>query len=990
MLSKNDGKISFCSERMKLCQKHLAKVYDRSKHIFLRARLGKESSYVHPASAVGTHEDIHSKTVKSTSKVSPYFSAVSGLFGPTLLRRLHFRSFQSSVGKSSAESPRASCPRFCKHGKHDSSSIPVFFDKLPISRPVSHPAPSWGLSREAIRQRSARAYSHKPENAAEIDKKEKDMGLLTAYCDQCSVRGNAGAYERAGLNETRASRPTSRIGLMPEEIVLSNQQKSSRKPWLGPRSSLSLSSAGEVGCSHKWDLVDCSSETGVSFDGRDDFSRSAAMPLLKHSHQARGQDSCENSKVCTKENVPGNFPLTAAEAHPSDLSRITCFSELAVPREDALTEHTLSSCGRDSPEYKEQGSDRRWNKFASLARATKSNTKRLERSSKNLWKYGSMALCTENPVRGYTTGSPPAFKDRPSEKKVSWGKSGNRKLVSHICLILKENGWGPVTVETLDSLEEKLDSYIVNAVLQQIKDPSVALKFFRWAKQREGYKHDVYTYTTMMNVLGRARNLSGVRHLLQEMHNDGCEPTVVTYNTLILTYGKVKSLSESLRVFRIMKESGCQPDTITYSILIHLCVKSGFQQEALKLYQGMQEAGLQPDTVTYSIVIDSLGRAGKLTEARKLFREMREKGCQPNEFTYNSLIDRHAKSGQTKFAVRYYEEMRKNSFPLNPVVCTTMMGVLASLGQYTEAEALFSEMLQANIAADTAAYSLMINMWGQAGDLDKAVSWFGRMLGNMVTPSLSTFTALLNAHLDSHLYEGAEHFLTSMAMWGISPDLKVYTSLLRHCTGCEKQEHVDAVLGLMDRLGHSAHKFVFDLLTSKNQDRRNTRKRVEKFLGMVQHEDQDSKQAFANALIEFLHKLQCKTDPGFVWEIAFEKRLFPSSIIRRELPNHWLIDLHYMSVGTGLVALPRLLLILRDNWVRTPTKRVYIVTGWGKRSRVTGSSSLKNSVNELLQAAKSPFSVDHTNAGVFVSYGVPFCDWITLPLSRRRLGLDVA
>ncbi|KAL3692958.1 hypothetical protein R1sor_006609 [Riccia sorocarpa] len=1075
----NDLSVSL---KMKLCQKHLAKVYGRSKHTL--ARLGKESSHVHPASVILTNEDTHSRNpsmpnaVKSTPKVSPYLSAVSGLFDPpTLLRRLHFKSLPTTSGKSSGKIPEAGCPQLCKHGERDPRSIPIFFEKLSLPRPVSHPPQSWAPSRAAVRQPSTRAYSCKSENATHADMKEKDMGLLTAYCDQCSVRETAGAYERAGRRaETRAdrptkriglmpdevlSRPTSRIGLMPEEIIAqSGQQKPSSK------ARLRLHGDGEVGSSPNWDVVDCSSETGFTTMGsRSQLSRSEAYstsglsskktpadgshdrrlhcigPIVgeqqkrleyetgacssacvgstleapssssrqnyraftcisnltptgtreAHGNQAQDEFSSASSRFlklshqATQENHP-------AEVHASYLSRIRGFSELAVPKEDAFTgsryERTLS-VRMDGSGYEERPSDRRLESPSHLARVTKSNTKRLEKSSTSLWKYGRMALCTENPVRDYTTGSPPNFRVKPPVKRASWGKSGNRKLVSHICHVLKVHGFGPVAMETLDCLEEKLDSYIVNAVLQQTKDPSLALNFFRWAKQREGYKHDVYTYTTMMNILGRARNLSGVRHLLQEMYNDGCEPTAVTYNILILTYGKVKSLSESLRVFRIMKESGCQPDAITYSILIHLCVKSGFHQEALKLYEGMQEVGLQPDTVTYSIVIDSLGKAGKLNEARRLFREMRDKGFTPNEFTYNSLIDRHAKKGQTKYAVRYYEQMLKDGFPLNPVVCTTMMGVLASLGKYTEAEALFSEMQESKVAADTAAYSLMINMWGQAGDLDKAVSWFGRMLGNMVTPSLSTFTALVNAHLDSHLYEGAQHFLTSMAMWGISPDLKVYTSLLRHSIGCEKPEYVDAVLGLMDQLGHPAHKFVFDLLTSKCQDRKNTRKQIEKFLDLVQHEDQDSKQAFANALVAFLHKLQCKTDPGIVWEIALEKGIFPSSIVRRENPNLWLIDLHCLSVGTGLVALPRLLLILRDNWVEAPTEKVYIVTGWGKRSRVTGSSSLKNSVNKLLEEAKSPFSLDHTNAGVFVSDGVAFRDWISLPLSRRRLGLDV-
>lgn len=1114
MQSRDERKTSFCSERMKLCQRHLSKVYGRSKTIFLKARGEKESSSVYPSSScfINPHAEAentpHSgnSSARSSSKfldrtkVSPYLSAVSGLFdGPTLLRKLRFRNFQSSVAKTSPVSPRARCPKYCNDGKHDSSgSVPVFFEHVPENQSVSHSAPSWASSREALRQPSATANAPREDcsTGAEPQDQLKGMAMEPVICDGCRS-GAATELNGGGVRQTEmkpglfaarhstipemSSYPSSTrqeegsnghpsanamvpkhhkvddprkwgqpdLGSEPRAVVTtvapgSKLQTSrpsrsgstctqmlrvdgidfrncfsaadvSRKPErsLEPR-------AGRCNRNHSSGLDDIGEATRSSFSPcpgaascvpdltpirtreplgkhstNENMSLSnvlASKPRLKHCNQAsvRGGDArCEGSLIQSTlaSRVSDCFMAPSRPMH---------VSENTIPAKDALSielrsggalsasvaDNVLSHRGLQVPEAVSIQSH--------LARTTKANIRKLEKSSSRLWKHGSMALCTENPVRDYTTGaSSPTFRIK-SREKVNWSTSDSRKVVNLVCQTLRQHRWGPVTMETLDGLKGKLNSYCVTAVIQQISDPSLALKFFNWAKQRQGFKHTVFTYTSMISLLGRARNLQGVRTLLEEMHEDGCEPTSVTYNTLILIYGKLKSLSESLRVFRIMKEAGCKPDNVTYSILIHLCVKSGFIPEALKLYRAMLEAGIKPDTITYSIVINSLGKSGDLSQARKLFREMKEMGCVPNEFTYNSMIDSHAKSRQTEYALKYYQEMRDNGFLLNSVICTTVMSVLATLGQFTEAEALFREMEQTGIVGDTAAYSLMINMWGQAGNLDKAVSWYGIMLGNMVTPSLSVFTSLVNAHLELHLYEGAQHFLTSMSMWGISPDLKVYTSLLRHCTGCDRQDHVDAVLGLMDRLGHPAHKFVFELLTSKDQDRRNTRTRFETFFDSVQHEDQDSRQAFANALIEFLYKLQCKVDPGFVWELAVEKGLFPNSIIRRGAPNHWLIDLHSMSVGTALVALPKLLTSLRDNWVQRPTRRVYIVTGWGKRSKVTGSSAMKQSVNAVLQAAKSPFSADHTNAGVFVCYGVPFCSWIADPSVRRKLGLDVA
>lgn len=184
----------------------------------------------------------------------------------------------------------------------------------------------------------------------------------------------------------------------------------------------------------------------------------------------------------------------------------------------------------------------------------------------------------------------------------SESRAASGEVVDHVCNILRQLNWRPDTLVALSHVNRTLSAFHINEVLKHQKESGLALKFFDWAKGQEGYKHDVCTYTTMIGLLGRARNFEACTRLLQEMRKEGCEPSVVTYNRLIHAYGRANYLGEAMRIFYQMQESGCSPDRVTYCTLVDLHSKAGFHDTAMDMYRQMQQAGFQPDTFTYRYV----------------------------------------------------------------------------------------------------------------------------------------------------------------------------------------------------------------------------------------------------------------------------------------------------------------------------------------------------------------------------------------------------
>ncbi|GFP97671.1 pentatricopeptide repeat-containing protein at1g74750 [Phtheirospermum japonicum] len=553
---------------------------------------------------------------------------------------------------------------------------------------------------------------------------------------------------------------------------------------------------------------------------------------------------------------------------------------------------------------------------------------------------------------------------------------GSNPVVESVYRILHQYKWGPATEEALLKLNCSLDAYQANQVLKQLQDYNAALGFFYWLKRKPGFKHDGHTYTTMVGILGRARQFGAIDKLLDQMVNDGCQPNIVTYNRLIHSYGRANYLTDAMGVFNQMQKIGCEPDRVTYCTLIDIHAKSGYLDVAIDLYQRMQEVGLSPDTFTYSVIINCLGKAGHLAAAHKLFCEMVNQGCVPNLVTFNIMIALHAKARNYQSSLQLYRDMQTAGFEPDKVTYSIVMEVLGHCGYLDEAEAVFAEMKRKNWVPDEPVYGLLVDLWGKSGNVEKAWEWYRAMLAAGLRPNVPTCNSLLSAFLRVHRLRDAYNLLQSMVGLGLSPSLQTYTLLLSCCTDAQTSFDMDFCCQLMTVTGHPAHMFLLSM-PAPGPNGQNVRDHVSRFLDMMHSEDRESKRGLVDAVIDFFHKTGLKEEAGSVWEVAAQKNVYPDAV-RQKSNCYWLINLHVMSDGTAVTALSRTLAWFRREMLVSGIcpSRIDIVTGWGRRSRVTGASMVRQSVQELLNMFSFPFFTENGNSGCFVGCGESLNRWL--------------
>ncbi|KAG2303262.1 hypothetical protein Bca52824_031913 [Brassica carinata] len=487
-------------------------------------------------------------------------------------------------------------------------------------------------------------------------------------------------------------------------------------------------------------------------------------------------------------------------------------------------------------------------------------------------------------------------------------------------------------------------------VLKKMNDYGSALGFFYWLKRQPKFKHDEHTYTTMFGNLGRAKQFRVINKLLDEMVRDGCRPNTVTYNRLIHSYGRANYLNEAMNVFNQMQEAGCKPDRVTYCTLIDIHAKAGFLNIAMDMHQRIEAACISTDTFTYSVIINCLGKAGHLPAAHKLFCELIDQGCTPNLVTYNIMIDLHAKARNYQSALKLYRrDMQNAGFKPDKVTYSIVMEVLGHCGYLEEAEAVFTEMQLNNWIPDEPVYGILVDLWGKAGNVEKA--WVNKI---------------------AEAYE----LLQNMLALGLRPSLQTYTLLLSCCTDGRSKLDMVYCNQLMASTGHPAHMFLLKM-PSAGPDGQNVRNHVNSFLDLMHSEDRESKRGMMDAVVNFLHKSGQKEEAGSVWEVTAQKNVFPDAL-REKSSSYWLINLHVMSEGTAVTALSRTLAWFRQQMLVSGSCpfRIDIVTGWRRRSRVTGTSMVRQAVEELLNMFGSPFFTESGNSGCFVGCGEPLNRWL--------------
>ncbi|KAJ0463393.1 putative tetratricopeptide-like helical domain superfamily [Helianthus annuus] len=214
------------------------------------------------------------------------------------------------------------------------------------------------------------------------------------------------------------------------------------------------------------------------------------------------------------------------------------------------------------------------------------------------------ALTQTKPTKPTTS-----FNKSSTKQSFTTPKAYMKDTITTISNILRYSTWDSAQ-QHLQTLNIKWDSYTINQVLKTHPPMEKSWLFFNWASGLTNFKHDQFTYTTMMDIFGEARRISSMKFVFQQMQDKGVKADVVTYTSMLHWLSNDGDVDGSLKLWEEMKEKGVGLTVVSYTAYMKVLFDNGRVKEATEVYKEMIRAGCAPSCVTYTVLMEHLAGCG--------------------------------------------------------------------------------------------------------------------------------------------------------------------------------------------------------------------------------------------------------------------------------------------------------------------------------------------------------------------------------------------
>ncbi|CAA7022573.1 unnamed protein product [Microthlaspi erraticum] len=360
-----------------------------------------------------------------------------------------------------------------------------------------------------------------------------------------------------------------------------------------------------------------------------------------------------------------------------------------------------------------------------------------------------------------------------------------RDIVSNIYNILKHSTWESAR-EQLPHLGVKWDSHIINRVLKSHPPMQKAWLFFNWASEIKGFKHDHFTYTTMLDIFGEAGRIQSMYSVFHLMKNKGVAIDTVTYTTMIHWVSNSGDVDEAMRLWKEMRDNGCEPTVVSYTAYMKILFSDGKVDEATEVYKEMLRSRISPNCHTYTVLMEYLVVTGKCEEALDIFFKMQEIGVKPDKAACNILIGKACEFGETSFVSRILLHMRETGMVLRYPVFLEASKTLRAAGEsddllrevnsHISAESLCSEAMDETKSSDDSRFISFVLLLKQ--NLVAVDHLLNQMKERNVKLDPFVVSVIVETNCDRCRTEGASLALDYSSGMGIHLEKTAYLSLI--------------------------------------------------------------------------------------------------------------------------------------------------------------------------------------------------------------------
>lgn len=327
-----------------------------------------------------------------------------------------------------------------------------------------------------------------------------------------------------------------------------------------------------------------------------------------------------------------------------------------------------------------------------------------------------------------------------------------------------------------------LSDALVSKLLHRFKnDWRSALGSFRWAASRPGYQHRPEAYDTVVDVLGKMKQMDKMREFLEEMRKSHLV-TLSTIAKVMRRFAGAGRWEDAVQTFDELEKFGLEKNTESMNALLDTLCKENKVEQAREIFLELK-SHILPDAHTFNIFIHGWCKANRGDEALWTIQEMKGHGCHPCVISYSTIIEFYCKKSSFSKVYELLDEMVTQGCHPNAITYTIIMCWLTKSEEFEEALQIAERMKSSGCKPDTQFYNCLIHTLGLAGRVQDAVYVFEvEMLKNGVVPSTSTYNSMIAMfcrHGQEHKAFGVLEEMENAKL--CKPDVQTYYPLLKSC-----------------------------------------------------------------------------------------------------------------------------------------------------------------------------------------------------------------
>ncbi|KAK6924775.1 Pentatricopeptide repeat [Dillenia turbinata] len=386
--------------------------------------------------------------------------------------------------------------------------------------------------------------------------------------------------------------------------------------------------------------------------------------------------------------------------------------------------------------------------------------------------------------------------------------------VKSVVEVALRSEWSDEVEKHLGELKIVLsDNFVLRALKELRGCPSKALRFFNWAGQCKGFKHNTITYNAAARVLGQSDSIEEFWGIVEEMKTAGHDMDIDTYIKISRLFQKNYMLNDAVKLYEFMMDGPFKPSEQDCSLLLRKISSSNKPDLDLvfRVSKKYEASGNFLSKVVYDGIHRSLTSVGKFDEAGKIMEVMKNAGYEPDNITYSQLIFGLCKAGRFEEACKVLEEMEASGCVPDIKTWTILIQGYCRANEVSEAMICFAKMIEKNCEPDADLLDVLIDGLFKQKKLEGAYELLVQLVSNFrLRPWQATYKKLIERLLGTMKFEEALKLLRLMKKQNHPPFPDPFVQYISKFGSVEDAQEFLKALTVKEYPSSSAYLHIFE------------------------------------------------------------------------------------------------------------------------------------------------------------------------------------